>query len=131
MQLTVTYRNNERRIVSLDPTFFSTTEVFERRERVTLTASDKAMYLANSLGRDPYHIVLMRGNYPILQHTNKHNKPYERNGTPFTTDNLLTNVKDPKTKKKLLRNAHKNEQFTRYIIPGVGIVPIQKKAELQ
>lgn len=81
MTLTVCYKNGVRRIVNLHPTFFnSDVDVFfnhksNRIEKRAISASEKAVILAESLGDYPYSIFLERNGQVQLNRTIRENVP--------------------------------------------------------
>ncbi len=77
MQLTVTYKDNTRRIVNVCPEFFKDSEVRDRYKTTIVTTEEKAMDIALSGGAYPYEILLMEDGEVAYKHTNKANAPVQ------------------------------------------------------
>ena len=80
MQLRIVYRNKSVRVVNLSKEFFQTDKIWNHRlgREEPFTPQQKALSLAQYLDRDPYSVILTRGNKVLLNHVFRYNVPQKK-----------------------------------------------------
>jgi hypothetical protein len=76
-KLTIVYKNKSIRVINVSNEFFETEHILNRKtgKREPLTVQQKAKSLAESFGRDPLRITLVRDDKTLMDQYNKFNAP--------------------------------------------------------